>query len=186
MTKIYQPAEDSYLMSRILKEQLPFLLEQNPDLRFFEMGAGSGIHLETAYTMGVKKENIFSSDINKNSVIHCNSLGFNCIYSDLFEDIPEGEKFDIIIFNPPYLPEDSKEPSDSKTSTTGGEKGIEIAIEFLKQARLHLRNGGKIFLITSTLSEYLDFQTMGYSAVELGCEKLFFETLCVWELKVVD
>ena len=86
MNPIYQPAEDSYMMSRILKEQLPGLLEKNPDLKFLEMGAGSGIHLETTYNSGVKKENIFSSDINKNAVVHCNSLGFNCIHSDLFEN----------------------------------------------------------------------------------------------------
>ena len=47
MSTIYPPAEDSYLMSRILKEQLPVLLEINPDLTFLEIGTGSGIHLET-------------------------------------------------------------------------------------------------------------------------------------------
>ena len=80
MSSIYQPAEDSYLMSGILKEQIPSLLQENSNLKFLEIGAGSGIHLETAYNSGIKKENIFSSDINKDSVSHCNLLGFNCIY----------------------------------------------------------------------------------------------------------
>ncbi|MGY4884851.1 MAG: HemK2/MTQ2 family protein methyltransferase [Nanobdellota archaeon] len=185
MPPIYQPAEDSYLMLRILKEQLPILLQEKPDLTFLEIGAGSGIHLQTAYNLGINKENIFSSDINKNAVNHCIALGFNCIHSDLFENFSENEKFDIIIFNPPYLPEDSREPEDSRMSTTGGEKGIEIIIEFLKQVKNHLKEDGRIFLITSTLSEYLDFQAMGYKANELGCEKLFFETLCIWELSVI-
>ena len=73
---IYQPAEDSYLMSRILKEKLPELLKFNPNLSFLEIGAGSGIHLETAFNSGIKKENIFSCDIDKTSVSHCNLLGF--------------------------------------------------------------------------------------------------------------
>jgi release factor glutamine methyltransferase len=180
MINIYPPAEDSYLMSRILKEQLPFLLDKKPNLKFLEIGAGSGIHLETANSSGVQKDNIFSSDINPNAVSHCNSLGYNCVYSDLFENI-EG-KFDIIIFNPPYLPLDALEPDESRRDTTGGEKGIEIILKFLQQAKQHLEEGGRIFLITSTLAEYLDFQTMGYKSQELGCEKLFFETLCVWEL----
>ena len=128
ISNIYQPAEDSYLMSRILKEQIPTLLERNNNLRFFEIGAGSGIHLETAYNVGIKKENIFSSDINMNSVEHCNSLGFNCVHSDLFENI-EGQ-YDIIIFNPPYLPLDAKEPQDSALSTTGGSRGDEIILRF--------------------------------------------------------
>ncbi len=177
---VYQPAEDSYLMSRILKEQLPLLLEQNPDLKFLEIGAGSGIHLQTALLSGIKQENIFSSDINKKSVSHCNLLGFHCIHSDLFENIRN--KYDIIIFNPPYLPEDAREPKSSRKNTTAGKKGNEIIIRFLTQAKNHLNKNGKMFLITSSLSEDVSFSSLGYRAKEIGCEKLFFERLCVWEL----
>lgn len=182
MNNIYQPAEDSYLMSGILKEQIPALLEANPDLKFLEIGAGSGIHLETASSIGIKKENIFSSDINKDSVSHCNSLGYNCVYSDLFENI--NGKYDIIIFNPPYLPEDSREPGDSRMATTGGSKGDEIILRFLSQVKDYLEKDGKIFLITSSLAEQIEFMELGYKAIEVGCEKMFFERLCIWELKV--
>jgi release factor glutamine methyltransferase len=177
---IYQPAEDSYLMSRILKEKLPDLLNQNPDLKFLEIGAGSGIHLQTAKTAGVKNENIFSSDIDNASVSYCNLLGFNCINSDLFENITGN--YDIIIFNPPYLPEDSREPKDSRLATTGGKKGNEIIIRFLEQAKNHLVIHGKIFLITSSLAEEVNFSSLGYNAKEVGCENLFFERLCIWEI----
>ncbi len=183
MTPIYQPAEDSYLMSRILKEQLPELLNKNPDLKFLEIGVGSGIHLQTASTSGVKKENIFSSDINESSVDHCNLLGFNCVYSDLFENIKGN--FDLIIFNPPYLPQDSNEPEDSALATAGGVKGNEIILRFLNDAKFHLEKNGKIFLITSSLSDDINFKDFGYIEKELGCEKLFFERLCVWELKLI-
>ena len=178
---IYEPAEDSFLMSRILKEKIPFLLEKNPDLKFLEIGAGSGIHLETAKNSGIKLENIFSSDIDKKSVSHCQLLGFNCIHSDLFEKIPK-LKFDLIIFNPPYLPEDAREPKDSQTATTGGKKGNEIILKFLEQSKNFLSKNGKIFLITSSLAENINFKKLGYNAKEIGCEKLFFERLCIWEL----
>jgi release factor glutamine methyltransferase len=183
MVRIYPPAEDSYLMSRILKEQIPILLEKKPDLKFLEIGAGSGIHLETVYNSGVKKENIFSSDINKNAVSHCNLLGFKCVYSDLFENI--SGKYFIIIFNPPYLPEDSREPAESRLATTGGSKGNEIILRFLKEAKDYLEKDGRIFLITSNLSEKINFQELDYEAKELGCEKMFFERLCIWELKTI-
>jgi len=176
---IYQPAEDSYLMSQILKEKLPKLLNENPELKFLEIGAGSGIHLETAKKLGVK--NIFSSDINPRAVSHCSLLGFHCIKSDLFEKIKE--KFNLIIFNPPYLPEDSREPKDSQTATTGGKKGTEIILKFLQQAKSHLEKNGKIFLITSSLSEKINFKKLGYNSKEIGCEKLFFERLYIWELE---
>jgi release factor glutamine methyltransferase len=182
MSSIYQPSEDSFLFSRVLKEQLPKLLKENSNLKFLEIGTGSGIHLETALNCGVKKENIFSSDINKDSVSHCNVLGFNCIYSDLFENITG--KFDLIAFNPPYLPEDSREPKDSAVATTGGKKGNEIILKFLKQAKNCLKENGKVFLITSSLAKEVDFKKMGYKEKEIGCERLFFETLCVWELRI--
>lgn len=181
-------------MSRILKEQLPNLLEKNPDLKFLEIGAGSGIHLQTALNSGIKNENIFSSDIDKKAVSHCNILGFSCIHSDLFEAFKGGGsvggtlvplKYDIIIFNPPYLPEDSREPQSSRKDTTAGKKGNEIIIRFLIQAKSHLNKNGKIFLITSSLSEDVDFKNLNYSVKEIGCEKLFFERLCIWELVII-
>lgn len=190
---VYQPAEDSYLMSRILKEQIPHLIKQNPNAKFLEIGSGSGIHLQTALNLGIKLEKIFSSDIDKRAVSHCNALGFGCVHSDLFEAFKGGGivggtlvplKYDLIIFNPPYLPEDSRETGDSKIATTGGKKGNEIILRFLIQAKNYLNKDGKIFLITSSLSEDVDFSSLGYDAREIGCEKLFFERLCIWELNL--
>ena len=177
---IYQPAEDSYLLSQILKEQIPRLLEQNTNLNFLEIGAGSGIHLETARQSKVKEQNIFSCDINQNAVEHCKSLGFNCVNSDLFQNIKG--KFNIIIFNPPYLPDDKREPCDSKLATTGGKTGCEIINRFLKQAKNYLKQNGKIFLVVSNLTKNINF--LDYQKKEVGCEKLFFEQLCVWELRI--
>jgi HemK-related putative methylase len=181
---IYIPAEDSFLMSRILKKNLPQFLKKNPNLKFLEIGTGSGIHLETAKNSGVKLKNIFSCDIDKKSVSRCKSLRFNCIHSDLFEKIPR-IKFDIIIFNPPYLPEDFKEPESSRLATTGGKKGNEIILRFLKQAKNFLSENGKIFLITSSLTENVDFKKLSYKEKEMGCEKLFFEKLFIWELEII-
>ncbi len=180
MSEIYQPSEDSFLMSRILKQQLPNLLEKNPDLKFLEIGTGSGIHLQTALESGIKKENIFSSDIDPKSVDHCNLLGFNCIQSNLFKHIKG--KFNLIIFNPPYLPEDKREQKDSQLQTTGGKKGNEIINEFFKQAKNHLKPDGKIFLITSSLASEINFKELGFQEKEIGCEKLFMERLCIWEI----
>lgn len=173
---IYQPAEDSYLLQDILKKEIPLILEENPDLKLLEIGSGSGIHLETAKDLGVKKENIFSADIDEKSVLHCSSLGFRCIQSNLFENIHG--KYDIIIFNPPYLPRDSKEPEDSQTATTGGEQGNEIINEFLNEAKDYVNKNGKIYIITSSLSSHINWGD--WNKILLGSEKLFFEELFVW------
>jgi release factor glutamine methyltransferase len=182
--EIYLPREDSYLLSKVLEEQILKLLKENPNLIFLEIGSGSGIHLETALKSGIKKQNIFCCDINPFAVKHCKKLGFNCVNSDLFENIKNFRlRFDLIIFNPPYLPKDPLEPEDSRISTTGGEKGSEIINKFLKQARDYLNKNGKIFLLTSSLSGGINF--LDYKKKILAKKKLFFEELFVWELKIV-
>ena len=111
-------------------------------MKLLEIGVGSGINLQTTLNVGVKRDNIFGSDINKKAVSHCKKLGFHVILSDLFSNI-DG-KFDLIVFNPPYLPLDEKEPRKSRVATTGGLHGNELIIKFLKEARKHLNREGRI------------------------------------------
>ncbi len=180
MTDIYAPEEDSFLLSSALKKQIPEFLEKNPCMKFFEIGSGSGIQLKTALNAGVIKENILSCDINPDAVKHCKKLGFRCIKSDLFQNI-NGE-FDIIVFNPPYLPEDEQEPETSKLATTGGKQGGEIINRFLKQAKSHLKKEGAIFLVASSLTKGIDFN--GYKKRIVSKKKLFFEELYLYLLSI--
>jgi|TARA_Y100000310_G_scaffold258493_1_gene266940 release factor glutamine methyltransferase len=176
MPEIYNPKDDSFLLSEVLKKQIPKLLTKN--LKFLEIGSGSGIQLETAKNFRVK--NILSCDINPAAVKHCKKLGFNCIKSDLFNNIKG--KFDLIIFNPPYLPEDKKEPKNSRISTTGGKTSSEIINRFLKQAKYHLNKNGKILLLVSSLTKGVKFNN--YKKKILGRKKIFFEELFVLELSL--
>lgn len=181
MSPIYLPAEDSFLMSRNLKKEIPKAIKENTNIRFLEIGCGSGINLETAKKSGIKNKNIFAADINPEAVKHCKLLGFNCIKSDLFEKIPK-QKFDLIIFNPPYLPKNYEEPKNSRLATTGGQGGEEISIDFLKQARDFLSSNGKILLITSSQAKQINFKKLKYKSKILDEEKLFFEKLTLWEI----
>lgn len=176
MSKIYEPAEDSFLLANVLKKNLS---KDDKGLKFLEIGCGSGIQIKTLLNLGIPKENIFCGDINSEAVDRCKSLSVNCFVSNLFENVKG--KFDVIIFNPPYLPEDKNEPEDSKLATTGGKKGSEIVNKFLKQAKKHLEKNGRIFLLTSSLTEDVDFSN--YEIELIDEQKLFFERLFVWELK---
>lgn len=180
-SSVYEPSDDSFLLVEVLRKFLPEMLAKNKNLKFLEVGSGSGIQLEAALGSGVKKSSILSSDINPDAVERCTNLGFKCVLSDLFEDIPRG-KYDIIVFNPPYLPDDGskKEPSSSKISTTGGKRGSEIINRFLKDAKVHLKENGKIILVVSSLTEGTDFK--GYKTRVLAWKKLFFEALEILEL----
>ena len=179
MPEIYSPEEDSYLLLDTIKRDVPKILKKNPNLKFLEIGPGLGILLQGVSDIGVKKENIFSADKNRKAVSHCVKLGFNCRHSDLFKNIKG--KFDLIVFNPPYLPLNKDEPKDSRISTTGGKDGSEIINKFLIQAKKHLTKDGKILLLTSSHTKGVNFGN--YHKKKINNKKLFFEELFVWELK---
>lgn len=173
MPEIYQPAEDSHLLTDTLKKYV-----KNTNLNAIEIGVGSGIQLQTLKELGIK--NIFGVDINKKAITQCKNLGFRCITSDLFDHVKN--KYDLIIFNPPYLPENRKEPKSSQLATTGGKLGSEIINKFLRQAKDHLNHQGKIYLLTSSLTK--DIKWGNYKKKLLAKKKLFFEELYVWEVTV--
>ena len=180
MNFIYEPAEDSYLLSKTVKENIKKLIEKNENFTFLEVGSGSGIILKSAFDSGVKMKNIFSCDINSFAVARCKKLGFNCLKSNLFQKIKG--KYDLIVFNPPYLPLDKNEPENSRLETTGGLQGSEVINEFLKQSKRHLTENGKIFLVTSSLTKGIDF--LNFKRKIVAKKKMFFEELRVWELFV--
>ena len=179
MSLIYEPSEDSYLMQEVLKKYI-----LNKDIRVLEIGTGSGILLQTLIDLDISPPKIVATDINPEAINHINKdfPKINCISSDLFENIKD--KFDIIIFNPPYLPQDKEKQEDKESQliTTGGKKGSEIINKFLKQAQEYLTKQGKIFLLTSNLTE--DINWLNYKKRLLEKKKIFFEELVVWELKL--
>ncbi len=81
--------------------------------KILEIGCGSGLISLLAYK---KNADVTCSDINP-TAIECarlnfsknfspDFLGFNCLESDLFENIPQ-KTYDIIVINPPYFFEDA-------------------------------------------------------------------------------
>ena len=183
---VYFPEADSYLLSGVIEK---FLKSLNPDkkkkMKVLDMGSGSGIQAETCLKNGIFGENLLAVDIDDEAVKIIKLKGINVIKSDLFNKIKEKEKFDLIVFNAPYLPEDKDEPKDSRLATTAGKKGYEIILKFLKQAKIHLNKDGKIFLLFSSLSQLkviLEYAGKICYRNKLIAEKsLFFEKLFVYE-----
>lgn len=178
---IYEPKEDSIMLSETLKK---FLNPIDKNIKILDMGSGSGIQGETCKKLGFK--NILTTDINSKAVNLLKYKGFKSINSNLFSNIKSNQKFDLIIFNPPYLPEDKYEPKDSKVITTGGKYGYEIIIRFLKQAKIHLNKNGKIIILFSSLSKpkiIIDkIKELKFNFKLLNKKKLFFEELYVYEI----
>jgi release factor glutamine methyltransferase len=177
---MYPPKEDSYFLAETLRN---FFSRKNvKGKKFLDMGSGTGIQAEALLEFADQK-NISCADIDKEAIEHLKIKGFKAIHSGLFSKVKG--KFDFIIFNPPYLPEDRY---DKAKDTTGGKKGDETILRFLKQAKSHLNKSGKIFLLLSSLTprkRIFNFLKKNFKVYEkLAEKKLFFETLEVWLIKV--
>jgi len=94
-------------------------------------------------------------------------------------------KFDLIIFNPPYLPEHPKEDRETKRVVCGGKKGYETIERFLKQAKKHLNKNGEVLFVFSSLTNKSKVDEIlrrcKYRFKCLEEEKCFYEILYVYE-----
>lgn len=176
---IYTPREDSYLLEKEVKKY-------SKGKRVLDMGTGSGIQAIAAKYFGAKS--VIACDIADDAVKQLGLLGIKTIKSDLFSEI--NGKFDLIVFNPPYLPEDRRENGESALATTVGIKGDEIILRFLEQVKEHLSERGIILLLVSSLTPKdrikPAMKEKGFNKKVITSEKVFFETLEVWEIKVGD
>ena len=171
--EIYQPAEDSYLFADFLKKYL----SKHKVNSYLDMGTGSGILSKTASKF-LDKKNILAADINPNTIKSLKQKKYNAINTNLFSKIKN--KFDLITFNAPYLPLDPREPKSSQLATTGGKRGDEISIKFLRQAKNHLNKDGKIFLLISSLTPMDKINK--YDPKVVAKKKVFMEDLLVLEI----
>jgi release factor glutamine methyltransferase len=105
--------------------------------------------------------------------------------SDLFSNVKG--KFNLIIFNPPYLPSQKGEPKEIAEKISGGKKGYEIIERFFSQANSHLERNGKILIVFSSLTkkDRVDWIIEDYcfSFRIISKQGISFETLYVYAVE---
>ncbi|MFH0929268.1 MAG: HemK2/MTQ2 family protein methyltransferase [Candidatus Aenigmatarchaeota archaeon] len=173
MSNIYQPREDSFLLEKYVKK----LARGN----VLDMGTGSGIQAIAALS---KARSVIAVDINPQSINNFKNSKITFIRSDLFSSL-EKKKFDTIVFNAPYLPEEgAKDPA-----LDGGKKGHEIIERFLTQAKEFLAEDGFILLLFSSLTNRKKVDELikknGFSAEELERIHISFEDIYCYRLTIV-
>jgi release factor glutamine methyltransferase len=154
--EVYEPAEDTFLILDSISVDTNKLV--------CEIGTGTGI---IALSCAQQGASVICSDINPYAVdlvnknIQKNQYLLKGVLQvrqgDLFDVIGSDESFDIIIFNPPYLPTRLDQKVDDggwfNTAVDGGITGLELTERFLKNISKHLKPGGKGYYIFSTQSE---------------------------------
>jgi len=174
--QIYPPAEDSYLLSKVLKKYVNKI-----SMRALDMGSGSGILTETLIKLKINPKNVTLADINPNAIKQLKKSfpKSKTINSNLFEKVKG--KFDLIVFNPPYLPDDKY---DKQKDTSGGKKGDETILKFLKQLKNHLNKKGICLLLTSSLTPMnkIKEEFKSYKVKIISHRKIFYEELFVYEI----
>jgi len=174
--RIYEPAEDSWLLQRCV--------EREARGEVLDMGTGSGIQAISAARKADVARVIavdISSEALETAEDHALAAGVSdkIVFrqSDLFQTV--SERFDFVLFNPPYLPTDLETSGDeSSRAWDGGATGSEVIRRFLGEVGAHLKPNGRILLILSSLTRITLDEIKGDFEVEvLAEEALFFERL---------
>lgn len=189
MSSVYEPREDSALLAQFVE-----LLARGNVL---DMGTGSGVQAFSAIKNSKVKE-VLAVDINPAAVSYVRQRidimkreeprvsKVSVLQSNLFEAVPK-ERFDTIICNPPYLPD---EEQDHDPALYGGPAGYEFSVLFLQQARQYLAPNGQILFLFSSLTNReridLELKRLGYHHELLGELAEFFERLYVYRIWRVE
>jgi release factor glutamine methyltransferase len=177
--EIYQPAEDTRLLLRVA------LQEARAEDEAIEIGCGSGL---ICRELALKVKSIIATDINPHATRWVKSHGIEAVRADLFAGIRG--RFDLVIFNPPYLPTSAEERSSGwlNTALDGGETGKDVIYAFLQQLGSHLSARGRALLLISSLNGCKEIEEKaeaeGLEVSLKATERCFFEQLHVLEVTV--
>lgn len=175
---VYVPAEDSYLLADNLEIEY--------GMSVLEIGTGSGIVAMYASRL---TDNITVTDVNFDACelarknFQANNIeNIEILFGNLFEPL-ENRKFDVILFNTPYLPTEEGEVIDDTLNYAfdGGLNGRKVIDLFLNELKSHLNDGGIVQMIQSSLSgneeTLAKLDELGFMAEIKASEHFFFEDI---------
>lgn len=146
--EVYDPAEDTMLLANNLNAR------ENENV--LEIGVGSGyISLIAAQ----KAESVVGIDINPHAVrlaktnSELNGIeNVEFIVGDLFA--PISSRFNLVLMNPPYLPENKNHHGYIDYSWNGGSNGRSLTDRLVNEVEEYLEDDGRILIVQSSLSRY--------------------------------
>ena len=175
---VYIPAEDSYLLAENL--------EIKEGASVLEIGTGSGIVAMYASRLTdkitVTDINFDACELARKNFEDNHIENIEILFGNLFEPV-KNRKFDVILFNTPYLPTEEDEVIDSNLNYAfdGGLNGRKVIDLFLNELPNHLNDGGIVQMIQSSFSDndltLQRFDELGFIAEIKAKEHFFFEDI---------
>lgn len=142
INQIYTPEADTYLLLEAARAEV------KTEDRVLEIGTGSAaIAAELAHF-----SEVVATDINPHAALCARKKGIDVVRNDLFSGIRG--TFNLIIFNPPYLPTLPEERIDDwlEYALDGGKSGSEVIRRFAEGVGSVLAPDGRILLLISSLT----------------------------------
>ena len=156
--QVYPVREDTRLLLAAA------LAEVKPSDRVLELGTGSGF---VALNLAGRAALVVATDVNPHACRAARSPGIGMVRADLAAGI--GGRFDLVLFNPPYLPTGPDDRLDDwlEKALDGGETGREVIARLVPDLPRVLAPGGRVLIVVSELTgigEVLDlFGRAGFS-----------------------
>ncbi|PWR69983.1 HemK2/MTQ2 family protein methyltransferase [Methanospirillum lacunae] len=141
--QVYQPAEDSFLLLKTAKSEV------KPSDRVLEIGVGSG-YVSSGLLSSCQL--LVATDKNPHAATIAYASGVPVVRTNLAAGLRG--PFDLILFNPPYLPTDPSERIDDwlELALDGGPSGRDVIIRFLQEIPSLLSSEGRVLLLISSLT----------------------------------
>jgi release factor glutamine methyltransferase len=175
---VYQPAEDSELLAETAREEI------DAGQRVLDVGTGSGYVAARVAETGAC---VVGSDLNPHACQQAREHGIEVVRTDLVAGFGT-DAFDVVLFNPPYLPTDPESTSDDwmGQALSGGESGRAVVEPFVERVSRVLRPEGVVLLLVSSLTGLKEIGSLAREAdlavEEVSAESHFFERLVVLKL----
>ena len=146
---VFQPHSDSWMLAAALREHPP-----PPGGTALDLCTGSGLLAVQAALLGARTTAV---DVVRRALLSAwanarlNGVRVRPRHGSLFSAL-EGERFDTIVSNPPYLPVASGEPARGpRRAWDAGTDGRAVLDPLCEQAARHLRPGGQVLIVHSSV-----------------------------------
>lgn len=148
---VFQPPSDAWMLARSIDEQ-----RLGERAAVLDLCTGSGVLAIRAALNGAGR--VVAVDISRRAVLavrlnaRLNGVRIDAVRGDLFDAVG-GQRFDLIVSNPPYLPGPLTHLPGRGLSRAweAGPRGRAFLDRICARAASHLRPGGRVLLVHSSL-----------------------------------